>query len=79
MNEKKHSVLKECFFSGVFAFSIMLMLYIAKGYAPFGDNSFACMDANIQYLDFFLFLKKYYQEMIVFFIASAKCWGAYSG
>lgn len=39
------------------AFFIMLMLYKIYGYAPFGNNSLAVMDANIQYLDFFAYLK----------------------
>ncbi len=34
---------------------IMTILYIMYGYAPFGSNSLACSDANIQYLDFFAY------------------------
>lgn len=34
---------------------IMTILYIMYGYAPFGNNSLACSDANIQYLDFFAY------------------------
>ena len=37
--------------------SIMLFLFIIKKYAPFGQNSLATMDAKIQYLDFFMYLK----------------------
>lgn len=37
---------------------LLLLLYLVKGYAPFGENSLACMDGNIQYLDFFAYLKR---------------------
>lgn len=43
--------------SFVFTTIILLILFIIKGYAPFGGNSLAYMDANIQYLDFFSYLK----------------------
>lgn len=36
---------------------IMIFLYAVMGYAPFGKNSLAVFDANIQYLDFFAFFK----------------------
>ena len=36
---------------------IVLLAYIIFKYAPFGDKSFAVMDAQIQYLDFFSFLQ----------------------
>ncbi len=35
----------------------MFTLYFIKGCAPFGDSSMAVMDANIQYLDLFAYLK----------------------
>lgn len=35
-----------------------LLLYWSKGYAPFGSNSLAYMDADIQYLDFYSYLKE---------------------
>ena len=38
-------------------FIILLFLFIIKKYAPFGQNSLATMDAKIQYLDFFMYLK----------------------
>lgn len=40
-----------------FTLIIIFLLFIIKDYAPFGENSLACMDANIQYLDFFSYLK----------------------
>ena len=43
--------------SFIFTSAIIIMLFIIKGYAPFGENSLAWMDANIQYLDFFSYLK----------------------
>lgn len=43
--------------SFIFTSVIILILFIIKGYAPFGGNSLAYMDANIQYLDFFSYLK----------------------
>lgn len=36
---------------------IILLAYIIFNYAPFGNKSLAVMDAQIQYLDFFSFLK----------------------
>lgn len=36
---------------------LMLVLYAILGYAPFGTNSLATFDANIQYLDFFAYFK----------------------
>lgn len=39
------------------AAALMFGLYLVKGYAPFGNNSLACMDANIDYLDFLANLK----------------------
>ena len=36
---------------------IILILFYHNGFAPFGNNSFACWDANIDYLDIFAFLK----------------------
>ena len=44
-------------FSMLIVFSIMFFLYFMLGYAPFGENSLAIWDANIQYLDFFAYLK----------------------
>ena len=41
----------------LFAISIVLFLYITKGYAPFGTLSLATNDANNQYIDFFLYFK----------------------
>ena len=42
--------------SFIFTSAIIVMLFIIKGYAPFGENSLAWMDANIQFLDFFSYL-----------------------
>lgn len=41
-------------------FSVFLLLWLffyLNSYAPFGENSMACSDANIQYLDFFAYFK----------------------
>lgn len=46
-----------CFVAFVISFLFMIVLYRVYHYAPFGKQSLACMDANIQYLDFFAFLK----------------------
>ena len=47
----------EVTFAGVLTLSLAWLLYYFKGYAPFGINSLATMDANIQYLDFFAYFK----------------------
>ena len=38
-------------------FLIMMILYKALAFAPFGERHLATMDANIQYLDFFSYFK----------------------
>lgn len=46
----------------MFSTAILIMLaYIVFNYAPFGNKSFAVMDAQIQYLDFFSFLKNVFK------------------
>ncbi len=37
--------------------AVTVALFWKYGYAPFGDNSLSCMDANVQYLDFFSYFK----------------------
>lgn len=60
--ELRENVRKQMVFSCLCAFGVttglMFMLYLLKGYAPFGESSLACMDGNIQYLDFFSYLKR---------------------
>ena len=46
-----------CFVIFVISFVFMMVLYRFYRYAPFGNQSLAWADANIQYLDFFAFLK----------------------
>ena len=43
--------------SALIVFAIILFLYVIEGYAPFGINSLATSDAEIQYLDFFSYFK----------------------
>lgn len=43
--------------SFVLATTLMILVYKLKCYAPFGNNSLACMDANVDYIDFFCYLK----------------------
>lgn len=38
--------------------ALIYLLAVLSGFAPFGGNSFACVDADIQYLDFFAYLKR---------------------
>lgn len=46
--------------SGVLAFSVVIVtLYLLK-YAPFGSRALTCMDADIQYLDFY----QYYKDVL---------------
>ena len=40
-------------------FCALFVLAALLQFAPFGNNSFACMDAEIQYLDFFAYLKRF--------------------
>lgn len=46
--------------SGFSTLIIVLLLFHIFKYAPFGNNSLVCMDANIQYLDFYSFLKDFF-------------------
>ena len=43
--------------SGLITFTVLCILFYIKGLAPFGTKSLAVMDAGIQYLDFFAYLK----------------------
>lgn len=42
--------------------AILLMLMTFFEFAPFGNTSFASADASIQYLDFFAYLKRLFEE-----------------
>ncbi len=53
----KQKKIINCFLSSGIVFMILSMLLILKHYAPFGNNCFAWMDGNIQYMDFFAYLK----------------------
>ena len=46
-----------CALSFLITFLLLFLLYFLGGYAPFGTNSLAWEDANIQYLSFFSYLK----------------------
>lgn len=43
--------------SGFCTFFILIILLVMNAYSPFGTNSFAQVDASIQYLDLFSYLK----------------------
>lgn len=43
---------------GLFTVLIIIVLFAILSYAPFGGNSVARSDANVQYLDFFAYLKE---------------------
>ena len=55
MNKKEKS--KIIFLSGLITLLIILCIYALSGFAPFGTKTLAVMDANIQYIDFFSYLK----------------------
>ncbi len=55
MNKKEKS--KIIFLSGIITLFIILCIYALNGFAPFGTKTLAVMDANIQYIDFFSYLK----------------------
>lgn len=55
MNKKEKS--KIIFLSGLITLLIILCIYAFSGFAPFGTKTLAVMDANIQYIDFFSYLK----------------------
>lgn len=57
-SSKKHLYeIVESVFIGLFTFGVLILLFKIKRFAPFGNNSLACTDANYQYLDFFSYLK----------------------
>lgn len=58
MNKKEKS--KIIFLSGLITLLIILCIYALNGFAPFGTKTLAVMDANIQYIDFFLLSKRCY-------------------
>lgn len=53
----KQKIYIEALLAGILTFGIIWFLYLCTGYAPFGNHSLASMDAHIQYLDFFAYLK----------------------
>ena len=55
--ERKWNTINRCIICFMIVELIMLISYKLYNYAPFGNNSLACMDATIQYLDFFAYLK----------------------
>lgn len=55
MNKKEKS--KIIFLSGLITLLIILCIYALNGFAPFGTKTLAVIDANIQYIDFFSYLK----------------------
>lgn len=57
MKESKRNLISGMIASGLSVMAIMWLLFWLKGYAPFGENSLATMDANYQYVDFFSYLK----------------------
>lgn len=46
-----------CLLAGGLVLAILWALFLAKGYAPSGENSLAWEDGNYQYLDLFSYLK----------------------
>ena len=52
---RKH--MHTCLLSFLMTAGILIVLFLINGYAPFGSSSLACNDANLQYLDFFLYFK----------------------
>lgn len=57
-NRKKWMLPAECAAVFIVAAVFVFILAAIMGFAPFGGNSFATMDAKIQYLDFFAYLKR---------------------
>lgn len=52
---------KNCIKAFGFVLLIMSLLLVICDYVPFGNNSFATSDANIQYIDFFSYLKNVFE------------------
>lgn len=57
IQNSKKTLLIPCLWAFGVTTGLMMVLFLVKGYAPFGNNSLACMDAGIQYLDFFSYLR----------------------
>ncbi len=53
----KFQNVREILIPGLLTFCILMLLFWMKGLAPFGTKSLVIMDADIQYLDFFCYLK----------------------
>lgn len=54
---KRSHILVSCLAAFGITAAALLLLYVVGGYAPFGGNSLAYMDGDIQYLDFFAYLQ----------------------
>ncbi len=57
MNKRSENYIIDYLASSLTVFLIVFFLYIWNGFDPFGNNTLAVMDATIQYLDFFAYLK----------------------
>ena len=55
--KKRNSRKWFCLVPGIMTGCILAILFVVFEYAPFGSNTLAVMDADIQYLDFFAYLK----------------------
>lgn len=56
-------------------FIILVINFILMGIAPFGNNSLACADAEIQYLDFFAYFKDCFNGKNSLFYSFSKVLG----
>lgn len=75
MLKKNQDLIKRLLMSVILTGAILLIVLLAGGYAPFGDRSLAVMDAKIQYLDFFSFLKDVFEGKNNIFYSFSKMLG----
>ena len=64
--------ISDCVAAFAMVFCILLTLFKVMGFAPFGMRSLAWTDADIQYLDFFSYLKDVLRGENSIFYSSAE-------
>ena len=55
-NNTKKRIFLNCTFSCILTFIILILVLAVARISPFGNNSIAIYDAEVQYLDFFGYL-----------------------
>lgn len=76
--KKIDTIVNRILISAIVIGALLMIILVTGGYAPFGSKSLATMDAKIQYLDFFCFLKDIFNgENSIIYSFSKSLGGSY--